>query len=493
MTPELALAALDKLEQKRKENGFIRYWLPVTESQRAGASLITDAIKIAIITGGNRSGKTEVGAAITAAFFYGKKFFEGEPAWEWVQTLPIPERPRNIWIVGLDFPTLRDVLWREKLRLGKSHPPFIGPEGSYAVKKVNDSDYQIFGTDGSVITGKSADSGREKFQGASVDLVWIDEEPEEEIFDECYQRTVDCAGKILVTLTPLKDIASGVTKPWVHNLIRDMRAGQRDIATVAFSVLDNPFVPEIEKQKLLDKWAGHPEEGARLYGHFIQRSGLVYNLWDPSKHLIRPFFIPPSWRRIVSLDPANTGPSGCIWSAVSPSGDLYLYREYKEANLVISDHARNLIQLNQGEAVDMWLIDPKWGTQREGQQHKTGLQLYREATGFPFRLATVGEDYGLNSSREYVAATVGNTGAAKLYVFNDLKEFHDEISHYTWDFFQRGEMRGLSKEKPRKGNDDLLNAFQYITSMRPRGKFGVGPVISEEDQRKAAYQNSYTQ
>src|SRR5438270_11829819 len=103
--------------------------------------------------------------------------------------------------------------------------------------------YQLVRPDGSTLTCKSADSGREKFQGASVDLVWIDEEPDVSIYDECWQRTTDCGGFILCTLTPLTDTSSGAKVPWVFHRVTEGRSGNADIKVCQLSVLDNPYVP----------------------------------------------------------------------------------------------------------------------------------------------------------------------------------------------------------------------------------------------------------
>lgn len=473
MSDQEALGVLEAIEEERKRKSFVRYWSPYGGGKQAEAiRSFTGDKKIFGILGGNRSGKSEVGAAIAVAWALGKDYFTDEPAWDWVRELPIPATPNTVWVVGLDFPTVRDVLWREKLRYGKDHPGFV-PQGPEVVK-ANESDYQIFFANGSVITCKSADSGREKFQGASVDLVWIDEEPEVEIFDECYQRTVDCAGKILITLTPLVDISSGTRTPWVFDLYEAFKKGeQKDIHFVSLSVLDNPYVPEAEKVRLKEKWAGHPEEGARLYGDFVQRSGLVYPMWDPKKHLRkREVGGPPrGWRRVACIDPAATGTTAVLWCAIAPNGDLHFYREYYQAGLVVSEHAKNILVQNQGDPIDIWLIDPKWGTQRNAETHRTNQQLYRDA-GIPVRLAIVGEDYGLNASREYLNATA--TGApgshAKAFFYEDLKNFRWEITHYVWDFFAAGEQKGQSKDKPRKKNDHLMNSFQYICAMRPHGR-----------------------
>lgn len=490
------LALVEAIDKKRKEDHYIRYWSTVEggarsyPQQAAIFKEFTPDIKIFGVLGGNRSGKTEVGAFIATAWALGKRYFEGDPAYEYIKDLPIPEPGNNVWVVGLDYPTLRDVIWREKLRFGRNHPPLV-PKDSDTVIKTNDSDYQIFFSNGSIITGKSADSGREKFQGASVDLVWIDEEPDVEIYDECYQRTSDCAGKILLTLTPLADISSGVKEPWVYDLYEESIQGKSDVKFVKLSVLDNPYVPEEEKLKLREKWSGHYAEKARLYGDFCQRSGLVYNMWDKSKHLIPPFKVPRGIKRIVSIDPASTGTTAAVGAAIYPNGDVYLYREYYERDAVVSDHAKNLLVRFGDAPIDIWLIDPKWCSQRLADTHKTGLQLYRDA-GIPVRPAQPGEDYGLNTMREYLnATTVENSRHPKMKVFSDLKNFIFEIEHYVWALFGVGEQKGLSKDKPTKRNDHLMNATQYLLGMHPRG-IRLNQPLTGEAATKFAELNSYS-
>lgn len=487
-SPQEALEILKKLEEKRRDLSFIRYWSP-TEPQKKAIAEFTPDKKIFGILGGNRSGKTELGVFIDVVWALGKEYFRNEPAWEWVKDLPIPEPPNNVWIVGLDFPTVRDVIWNEKLRQGRNHPPFL-PKDPAVVRKANDGDYQIFFENGSIITCKSADSGREKFQGASVDLIHLDEEPEVSIFDECYQRTVDCAGKILLTLTPLADVASGIRTPWVFDLHADWKKGKKDVHFCQLSVLDNPFVPDAEKENLKEKWAGHPEENARLYGGFVQRSGLVYPMFDPSKHIIRYQTIPRSWSRYVCIDPAATGVTAAIWCAVDPEGNLLFYKEYYEKDRIVSEHAKSIKIVNSGDPIDFWLIDPKGGSQRNAETHKNVAQLYREA-GLPVRLAEVAEDYGRDVLREYLSATV-TEGARhpKCWFTEQLPNARFEIEHYVYAQFTKGEMKGLSKEKPLKRHDHALNAMQYIAAQRPR--FRRREPLSSEQQHIFSKSNSYT-
>lgn len=491
--PEEQLAILNALDKKRREEHFIKYWTP-TPAQVPLFAEFTANRKVFGILGGNRSGKTEIGAFMAVAWALGKNYFVGEPAYDFVKDLPIPEKPNAIWVVGLDFPTLRDVIWREKLRAGRNHPPLL-PKDPQVVTKVADGDYQVFFSNGSVITGKSADSGREKFQGASIDLVWIDEECDAGVFDESFQRTVDCAGKLLLTLTPLTDVASSTKSPWVFDLYEDAEKGREDIKFVKLSVLDNPYVPEDEKERLKIKWAGHSEERARLYGEFIRRSGLVYPMWDKTKHILPNKNLPRDWKRIITIDPAGTGVTAALWIAYEPGTDnQYVYKGYYQANAIVSEHAKNILAKNAGDKIDVWIIDRQWGAQRSPDTHKQNYQLYKE-NGCDVRLAEVDIDYGMNESREYLSATLDPTSRhPKTFILDDpsLKPFIHELTHYTWDSFKNGPMKGLSKDKPRKKDDHAINSWQYACAMRFRARRHASMPATDEAKRDYARLNSYS-
>jgi phage terminase large subunit-like protein len=478
-----ALVVLDAIEADRKEKHFAKYWATdpnpdykeFFDAIENDFAKLTKDVKIFGLLGGNRSSKTERGAFLAVAWLMGKEYFRDEPSWRYVRDLPIPEHGVNIWAVGLDFSVIQDVIWREKLRTGHRHPGLLPRTPCPLITRVSDSAFQVeVNVNGrrSTLTCKSADSGREKMQSASVDLVWIDEECEEEVYDELYQRTADCGGKILVTLTPLTDIGSGAKTPWVYNLYKEFNAGRKDVVFISLSALDNPFIPEIEKERLKEKWAGHAEEKARLYGAFIQRSGLVYPQWNKDIHMVKPFTIPSEWRRIVSIDPAATGITAAVWSAIKPNGDILIYRCYYESNQIVSEHAKNMQVRNGGDKIDIWLIDPFWGSARNAENHKQGYQLYKEA-GLPVRLAPRADDFGRDKLAEYLSASLDKASRhPKLFVFDTLKDFQNEIESYVWDVVSKGPMKGLNRGKPLKRSDHLINATQYLVSLNPRPKIG---------------------
>ena len=497
MSQEDALLVLDALEADRKDKYFCKYWStdPDPKYKRFFNSIeedfskFTEDVKIFALLGGNRSSKTERGAFIAVAWLFGKEFFRNEPSWRYVKDLPIPDHGVNIWCVGLDFSVIQNVIWKEKLRTGHRHGGLLPKTPSPYITRISDSQFQVdVDVNGrkSTLICKSADSGPEKFQSASVDLVWFDEECSVEVFNESYQRTIDCAGKILITLTPLTDVGSGVKAPWVYDLHQEWKAGRKDVVFISLDTLANPFIPDDEKIKLKEKWAGHPEERARLYGEFIRRAGLVYPQWDPKIHLVKPFRIPADWRRIASIDPAATGVTACVWLAISPRNDVYLYRLYYERDQIVSDHCKNILVRNSGDSVSLWLLDPFWGCARNAENHKTGQDLYRSG-GIPVRLAPRAEDYGVNTMAEYLAASLDSSSRhPKFYVFDDIKQFQAEIENYVWDMIQKGPSKGQSKDKPRKQNDHAINATQYALSLNPKGfrTSGIPTVLNPN--------NSYT-
>src|SRR4030095_10190932 len=62
----------------------------------------------------------------------------------------------------------------------------------------------------SVLSFKSYEKGREKWQGETLDGVWFDEEPPLDIYCEGRTRTVAKSGIVIVTFTPLQGMSEVV-------------------------------------------------------------------------------------------------------------------------------------------------------------------------------------------------------------------------------------------------------------------------------------------
>lgn len=202
--------------------------------------------KLLVVLGGNRSGKTHVGAIIAAQLALGMFKGQWKPA------------PLKIWLVALSFDMAEKILWEEKL---KSIIPsrLIAKSPSFA----SNGDKCITFVNGSTIEFKSCEQGVDKFQGASVDYIQFDEEPPAQIYKECVARTVDCGGKILFTMTPTNGFS------WSYNELYAASKENDKIKIFNMSTYDNKDNIKADEMVQLEELYSDDEKKMRLYGDFI--------------------------------------------------------------------------------------------------------------------------------------------------------------------------------------------------------------------------------
>ena len=291
MTKKEILINLSKIlrEEKRREveNKIDRYNTGEVKHIKQ-LSFHKNTKKNRWVFGGNRSGKTECGAVETVWYARGIHPFKSN-------------KPRDGWVVSLSQQVQRDVAqgkilsylkkgWIEDIVMSS------GKKGS-ASSGIIDTIYvkNVFGGV-SKIGFKSCDQGREKFQGTSLDYVWFDEEPPEDIYMECKMRVFDRCGEIFGTMTPLK----GLT--WVYNVIYLNEGNDEDIWYEQMEWDDNPYLNKKEIEKL-SSVLSEDELNSRKYGNFTSGTGLVYNEFDENLNVIEPFDVPYDWYDKISIDP----------------------------------------------------------------------------------------------------------------------------------------------------------------------------------------------
>lgn len=227
------------------------------------------------VFGGNRSGKTECGAAECVYMARGIH--------------PYRKNKEHVdgWVVSLSQQVQRDVAqkkilfylrpdWIEEIVMlsGRKDSPQSGVIDFIRVKSV------LGGV--STIGFKSCDQGREKFQGSSLDFVWFDEEPPKDIYDECRMRVVDRQGDLFGTMTPLK----GIT--FLYDEIYLNKFNNPEVWYEFMEWKDNPYLSQKEIAAL-EKSMDEKALQSRKYGKFGADEGLVYPEFDESVHVIEPF------------------------------------------------------------------------------------------------------------------------------------------------------------------------------------------------------------
>ncbi|MBQ3116460.1 MAG: terminase family protein, partial [Clostridia bacterium] len=218
------------------------------------------------VFGGNRSGKTECGAVEAVYMARGIH--------------PYRENRKDVfgWVVSLSQQVQRDVAqskilsylnksWIEDVTMlsGKKDSLKYGVIDQIVIKNV-------FGGR-SVIGFKSCDQGREKFQGSSLDFVWFDEEPPEDIYEECRMRVLDRRGDIFGTMTPLK----GLT--FIYDQIYLNKGNSPEVWYEFMEWADNPFLDRREIEAL-EGCLDEVTLQSRRYGKFASKEGLVYPEFD---------------------------------------------------------------------------------------------------------------------------------------------------------------------------------------------------------------------
>jgi len=138
---------------------------------------------------------------------------------------------------------------------------------------------------------------------------------------------------------------------------------------------DNKFLkegdPDYERRLLA---LPERERRALLYGDWDIFEGQYFGEFSRSRHVCEPFEIPLGWRRFRSID-YGLDRLACLWIAVSPDGQFYVYREFCESDLPISAAARGITERTPtGEEIYATLAPPDlWSRSQETGKSKASL------------------------------------------------------------------------------------------------------------------------
>lgn len=185
---------------------------------------------------------------------------------------------------------------------------------------------EIVLNNGSRINFKSYEQGREKFQGVGKRLIWFDEEPPRDIWEECFVRSE--AGiplDIILTMTPIK----GMT--WVYDEIY-LDTANPDLFISEAGWDDNPFLTEKQKEQMA---RGLTPEAikVRREGRFVKRVGLVCNWWNRDTHIKHYERLDPSWSWYETLDGGYSDPAGWLLVGVDNDNSVHVVKGFREKGL----------------------------------------------------------------------------------------------------------------------------------------------------------------
>lgn len=180
---------------------------------------------------------------------------------------------------------------------------------------------------------KSYDQGRSKWQANTVDFVWFDEEPPEDVYFEGITRTNATKGSVMVTFTPLKGMSSVVA--------RFLLEESPDRKTVTMTIEDAEHFTAEEREKIIASYPAHERE-ARTKGIPTMGSGLIFPVLE-EEIVVEPFDIPKHWPQIGGLDFGWDHPTAAAHLAWDRDADVvYLVKDYRQRQATPVYHAAAL-------------------------------------------------------------------------------------------------------------------------------------------------------
>lgn len=205
-----------------------------------------------------------------------------------------------------------------------------------------------------------------------------------------------------------------------------------------------------------------------LYGRWAAAEGLVWNQFDPAKHIIDPFDVPESWPRWVGIDFGYTAPFTALLFAEDGDGRLYLIREWVRSRMLVEDHAKVIKERLLAEQPR-----PRGIITDHDSEDRATLERH---LGMSTQAAHKSVSDGLQAVNSRLKEQPD--GRARLFVFRDAllerdplmdaaakpQGFAEEVSGYVWAK-RRGGDEAL-KEEPVKENDHSCDPTRYVVAER---------------------------
>ena len=447
-----AIEALARLKEEHPL-AFATLWHndPPRTSQRA--PLQRAGVDAVAAFGGNGSGKTELGAMVACAVAYGRN----HPACEAfirrnkLEPSLFPPRPGIVLASSLNSTM--------SINIQRAAVERWAPAGTEWRNQHGPGFSEARFPNGGKIRFLTNDAGARAMQGFSADVLWLDEEHDESIYNEGMQRLTrslweDRSGWSMLTMTPLKGFS------WVHRRF----VGSPDEGSAAFFLhgADNPHIDQEKRARLL-RGVNAGERAARDRGEFTQLEGRIFTEWSRSAHVV-PVRDVDAQFLISGCDFGTRHPFCYLLCAVTADDTLEVIGEHYQEQWTISQHARAIHKLLAGREV-LWMVaDP--------EDRGARLSLAREH-GIPSIAAKKAPGSirsGINAISERLAINP-ISGQPALVVHECCTNLIREMEGYCWAPSKGAEVKDAPA--PRQ-SDHAIDALRYICSKLARSTFAIG-------------------
>ena len=439
--PAILLKRLESERDRRVAGNRLAQYRPYAKQIEFHAAGKTKRERL--LMAANQVGKTIGGGNETAIHLTGR-YPEGWPGHRF-------DRPIKMWAAGVTNLTTRDIVQaklvgppQRKEDWGTGFIPrdaIAGkPRMAVGIPDLIDT-IQVQHVSGAIstLTLKSYEQGREKWQAETLDALWCDEEPPEDIWTEGKTRMNAVAdARAWITFTPLKGM-SEVVRAFVLN------KDHPDRAVITMTIDDADHFTTEQRRMIIASYQPWELE-ARTKGIPSLGSGRVFPVTEESiRWEATP--LPKHFRRIAGMDFGWDHPTACAW----------LYWDAEPDTVYVTDCYRVREQTPIIHAAAIKARGPKipvaWP--HDGLQHDKGsgvqlAQQYRDqgVEMLPER-AQFHDDRG-NGVEAGVLDMLQRMQTGRLKVASHLNDWWEEFRLYHRE-----------DGKIVKEGDDLMSATRY--------------------------------
>ena len=444
---DAALKALRDLEHARKTNPLLFY--QPHSKQRIFHGFNS---KNKIFIGGNQSGKTTCGSIDCII-----QAIDESAVPEHLRQFKKFRPPFRAWIAGNTREVVEMVIF-QKLQEWVPVSQLVGDSWQSAYDKQL---HTLHFKNGSTFAFKTYEQEEDKWGGASVDRVMLDEEPPAGHLREARIRTMAREGDLVFTFTPTNGISH--MYDWLSPYIEkadnsDDHVEDPDVAIVLVEMDDNPALSEREKDLAL---VGFSKEQvlARKLGRFVALHGLIYNEFEPDRHVVPAMDeLPPNVNVIVGIDPGIRHACGVLWAYIGQDGTIVEFEEGYYKDMTIAQVCEEIHKTNAHYGIQplFYVIDPA-ARNRASQTGRSDQMEFMD-----HGVTTIPGQNSVTAGINNVKVRLENDA---LLTTENCENLIREKKRYRWR--KPGRSESDAPDAPVKKDDHLLDPERYICMARP--------------------------
>ena len=302
----------------------------------------------------------------------------------------------------------------------------------------------------------------EAWQGPPVHLVWFDEEPPEDIYNEGLARTIATQGHTMMTFTPKQGYTSVVN-------LYDKDSDGSGRAMVQMGIKDALHLTDDEREREIARWP-KSQRRAVIDGLPALGSGVIFP-YEEEAVICEPFPIPDHWPVLGAIDFGGSGdqshPTAAVKLALDRDNDIYyVTREYRQ---------RQLKPPEVWMSLKLWGEWMKWAWPRDAliEEKSTGqalIEIYRSEgmRALPFFAQWPADHRKTRAGSGGAAVSISSNVSVERGILEMQHRFETQrIQIFNSCRMVMAEMRQYHRKDNKivKEMDDLLDALRYGVMM----------------------------